>query len=94
MADRPGNAALPVSGVLFSALDATAKHLSAFLAVPLLVWARYLVHLLIMLASVAPRLGWRVLITTYPWLMGLRGVTLDGVILLGQLALKTATGRN
>ena len=39
--------------LLFSALDATAKYLAGFLAVPLLVWARYLVHLLLMLAFVA-----------------------------------------
>jgi drug/metabolite transporter (DMT)-like permease len=72
---------------LFSALDATAKHLSAFLAVPLLVWARYLVHLLIMVATVLPRQGRHLVATGRPWLMALRGVTLAGVTLLGQFAL-------
>jgi len=74
---------------LFSALDATAKYLSGFLAVPLLVWARYLVQLLLMLLSVAPRLGRSILFTRRPGLMALRGVTLAGVTLLGQMALTT-----
>ena len=82
-----GNERLPASGVLFcllalflfSALDATAKYLSTFLAVPLLVWARYLVQLLLMLLSVAPRLGRSILLTRRPGLMALRGVTLAGV---------------
>ncbi|EXI80630.1 MAG: carboxylate/amino acid/amine transporter [Candidatus Accumulibacter appositus] len=75
--------------LLFAALDATAKHLSAFIAVPLLVWARYLVHLVIMLAAVAPSMGRRLIVTERPWLMSLRGLTLVAVTLLGQLALKT-----
>ncbi|HCZ14570.1 MAG TPA: DMT family transporter [Accumulibacter sp.] len=75
--------------LLFAALDATAKYLSAFLAVPLLVWARYLVHLLIMLVAVAPSMGRRIIATERPWLMGLRGLTLVAVTLLGQLALKS-----
>ncbi|MCM8598307.1 MAG: DMT family transporter [Candidatus Accumulibacter sp.] len=74
--------------LLFSLLDATAKHLSVFLAVPLLVWARYLVHLLIMLATIAPSLGRELVVTRRPWLMSLRGLTLAGVTLLGQLALR------
>ena len=75
--------------LLFAALDATAKHLSAFIAVPLLVWARYLVHLVIMLLAVAPSMGRRLIVTERPWLMSLRGLTLVAVTLLGQLALKT-----
>lgn len=74
--------------LLFSLLDATAKHLSVFLAVPLLVWARYLVHLLIMLATIAPGRGRELIVTRRPWLMSLRGLTLAGVTLLGQLALR------
>ena len=97
MGDSHGGERLPVSGILFcllalflfSALDATAKYLSAFLAVPLLVWARYLVQLLLMLLGVAPRLGRSLLFTRRPGLMALRGVTLAGVTLLGQMALTT-----
>ena len=75
--------------LLFAALDATAKHLTAFIAVPLLVWARYLVHLLIMLVAVAPSMGRTIIVSRRPWLMGLRGMTLVAVTLFGQLALKT-----
>ncbi|MEF8753990.1 MAG: DMT family transporter [Accumulibacter sp.] len=97
MADSHAGERLSVTGVLFcllalflfSALDATAKYLSSFLAVPLLVWARYLVQLLLMLLSVAPRLGRSILFTRRPGLMALRGVTLAGVTLLGQMALTT-----
>lgn len=97
MVDSRGSERPTVSGVLFcllalflfSALDATAKYLSAFLAVPLLVWARYLVQLLLMLLGVAPRLGRSILLTRRPGLMALRGVTLAGVTLLGQMALTT-----
>ncbi len=74
---------------LFAALDATAKYLSAFFAVPLLVWARYLVHFLIMLLAMAPGMGRAIVVTRRPWLMSLRALTLVGVTLLGQLALKT-----
>jgi drug/metabolite transporter (DMT)-like permease len=97
VADSHAGERLSVAGVLFcllalflfSALDATAKYLSSFLAVPLLVWARYLVQLLLMLLSVAPRLGRSILFTRRPGLMALRGVTLAGVTLLGQMALTT-----
>ena len=40
--------------MLFASLDATSKYLAAFFAVPLLVWARYVVHFLLMLVFVAP----------------------------------------
>lgn len=97
MVDRRLAASLPLAGallflialMLFAALDSTAKYLSAFVAVPLLVWARYLVHLLIMLVAVAPSMRWRIVVTERPWLMGVRGLTLVAVTLLGQLALKT-----
>jgi drug/metabolite transporter (DMT)-like permease len=74
---------------LFAALDATAKYLSLFFAVPLLVWARYVVHFLIMLVAMVPTMGREILLTRRPWLMTFRALTLVGVTLLGQLALKT-----
>lgn len=74
---------------LFAALDATAKYMSLFFAVPLLVWARYVVHFLIMLVAMAPAMGREILLTRRPWLMSFRALTLVGVTLLGQLALKT-----
>lgn len=94
MLDRPQH---PLRGVLlflaalflFAALDATAKYMSVFFAVPLLVWARYLVHFVIMLVAVAPGMGREIIVTRRPWLMTFRALTLVGVTLLGQLALKT-----
>lgn len=74
---------------LFAALDATAKYMSVFFAVPLLVWARYLVHFAIMLIALAPGMGRELLATQRPWLMSFRALTLVGVTLLGQLALQT-----
>lgn len=75
--------------LLFAALDATAKYLSAFFAVPFLVWARYMVHCVFMLVTVAPSVGRELLVTRHPWLLSARALLLVGVTLLGQLALKT-----
>ena len=94
MLDRPQH---PLRGVvlflaavfLFAALDATAKYMNAFFAVPLLVWARYLVHFVIMLVFMAPGMGREIIATRRPWLMSFRALMLVGVTLLAQLALKT-----
>lgn len=93
----PASAQHPLRGVflflaallLFAGLDATAKYMSAFFAVPLLVWARYGVHFLIMLLTMAPGMGRQIVLTRRPWLMSFRALTLVGVTLLGQLALKS-----
>ena len=74
---------------LFAALDATAKYMNAFFAVPLLVWARYLVHFVFMLVFMAPGMGREIIATRRPWLMSFRALMLVGVTLLAQLALKT-----
>ncbi len=64
--------------VCFALLDASSKYLTAFYAVPLLVWARYLVHLIIMLVAVVPRTGRRIVVTQHPWLLILRSLLLVG----------------
>ncbi len=96
MPDKRGQAA-PAFGaialcllamLLFALLDATAKHLSATLHVPLLVWGRYLAHLLLMLTLV-PSLKRALVITKRPGWMLLRGLSLVAVTLLGQLAMRT-----
>jgi drug/metabolite transporter (DMT)-like permease len=74
---------------LFAVLDATAKYLTAFFAVPLLVWARYFVHLVFMLVAIAPGMGRQIVITQRPWLMTFRALMLVGVTLLVQLAFRT-----
>ena len=54
---------------LFALHDATSKYLAGFFAVPLLVWARYVVHLSLMLIAVAPGMGRELFVTRRPWLM-------------------------
>lgn len=64
----------PLRGILlmtaavlcFALLDATSKHLSQTFPVPMLVWARYTLHCLLMLAFLAPSMRWRLLATRHP----------------------------
>ena len=77
-----------IATLLFAIHDATSKYLIPFFAIPLLVWARYVVHLSIMLIAVAPSMGRELVVTPCPWLMGVRALTLVGVSLLFQSALK------
>jgi drug/metabolite transporter (DMT)-like permease len=59
--------ALMVAAVLcFALLDATSKHLSQTFNVPLLVWARYTVHCLLMIAILGPSHGTRLVATSQP----------------------------
>ena len=78
-----------IATFLFALLDVTAKYLVAYVAVPLIVWARYLVHLLIMLVVIAPGMGRELIVTRHPWLLTLRALMLVGVTLLVQLALRS-----
>jgi drug/metabolite transporter (DMT)-like permease len=50
----------------FALLDATSKHLSQTFNVPLLVWARYTVHCLLMVMFLGPKHGRRLIATTRP----------------------------
>lgn len=77
-----------VATLLFAIHDATTKYLIPFFAIPLLVWARYVVHLSLMLVAVAPSMGRELFVTRRPWLMTWRALTLVGVSLLFQNALK------
>ncbi|HOA93824.1 MAG TPA: hypothetical protein PKJ79_08670 [Quisquiliibacterium sp.] len=60
-----GRAAHPMKGVAllvcaicsFTLLDATAKHLSATYPVPLIVWARYFFHVVLLALLFGPRMG-------------------------------------
>lgn len=62
--------------LFFIALDASSKYLIAFFAAPLIVWARFLVHLIFMLVVIAPGMGRDLVITQRPWLMTFRGLLL------------------
>jgi drug/metabolite transporter (DMT)-like permease len=63
----------------FAALDATSKTLSQTFSVPLLVWARYSFHLLLMLVFLGPSMRLRLVKTRRPWLQTVRALLLVGV---------------
>lgn len=77
-----------VTTVLFSAHDAVSKYLIAFFAIPLLVWARYLIYVVIMLVGVAPSMGREMFVTRRPRLMIFRAFLLVCVSVLFQNTLK------
>ncbi len=62
--------------VLFAMLDATSKYLTASFAVPLLVWARYALHFLLMLLFVAPSMRSRLVRTDHLALQVIRALAL------------------
>jgi drug/metabolite transporter (DMT)-like permease len=74
---------------LFAVSDATAKYMSAFFAVPLLAWARYVTQLLLMLALTAPGMGRDIVCTGRPWLMIFRGVMQVSSTVFVLLAFRT-----
>jgi len=63
----------------FALLDATSKHLSQTFSVPLLVWARYTFHFLLMVVFLAPSRRSRLLLTRRPALQVVRALLLVGV---------------
>lgn len=71
-----------VAVLCFAVLDSTAKYLSQFYPVPMVVWARYAVHLVLMLAVFAPRRGAALLHTRRPALQVLRAGLLLAVTAL------------
>lgn len=71
----------------FAALDATVKHLTQTFSIPMLVWARYLVHCLLMVVFLGPRLGRGLLATRRPRQQVLRAVLLLGCTGFGFAAL-------
>ena len=46
-----------IATFFFAVLDTLSKYLTAFFAVPLIVWARYAVHLIFMLVGIVPGMG-------------------------------------
>ena len=78
---RPGTRAvlfMMVMVVCFSILETTAKYLSRFYPVPMLVWCRYTVHLVLMLMLFAPRFGLGLVRTSQPAGQILRAALLMG----------------
>lgn len=81
--------ALMLAAVLcFAALDATSKVLSQTFAVPLLVWARYGFHLLVMLVFLGPTMGLRLVRTRRPLLQTVRALLLLGVTGFAMAAIR------
>jgi drug/metabolite transporter (DMT)-like permease len=73
---------------LFSSHDAVSKYLSGFYPIVLVVWARYVVHTLLMAGIFLPQSGLRVLRTRRPGLQALRALCLLGTSLFFTTALR------
>lgn len=67
--------------VCFSILETTAKYLSSSYPVPMLVWFRYTVHMLLTLLLIAPRMGMRMVRTGQPM-----GQVVRATLLMGSTA--------
>jgi drug/metabolite transporter (DMT)-like permease len=63
----------------FALLDATSKHLSQIYSVPLLVWARYTLHCLMMVIVLAPSMRMKLVATKKPLAQMVRGTLLVAV---------------
>lgn len=60
----------------FAVLDTMAKYLSRTYPVPLIVWFRYAMHVLVMVAVLAPRVGRGLVASGRPGLQVIRGIVL------------------
>jgi drug/metabolite transporter (DMT)-like permease len=78
-----------IATLLFTIHDGTSKYLLSFFAVPLLIWARYSINVFIVLVWSGPRMGRALIDTDRPVLMLVRALTLVGVSLFFQNALKS-----
>ena len=74
-----GIALMVCATLCFALLDVTSKTLAKTFEVPLLVWIRYLVHCLFMVAVLGPRMGRGLVATTRPTRQIIRAVLLVGV---------------
>jgi drug/metabolite transporter (DMT)-like permease len=80
----PGRGADPLRGIMllvaavstFSILDTIAKYLSATYPVPMIVWARYVFHVLFMLFVLAHSVRWGLVRSRRPVLQVVRGLVL------------------
>lgn len=73
---------LVLATFLFASHDALAKYLSGFYPIVMVVWARYVVHTLLMAGIFLPQSGLRVLRSKRPGLQALRALCLLGTSLL------------
>ncbi len=73
----------------FAALDATSKKLTQSFPVPLLVWARYLVHFLLMVIFLGPSMKARLILTRRPTMQVWRAVMLVGTTGFAMASFRT-----
>ena len=66
------------AGLCFAALDATSKHLTQTFSVPMLVWARYTVHFVLMVIFLAPSMRAKLIATQRPLALTTRALMLVG----------------
>lgn len=71
-----------ITVVFFALNDTFSKYLSRFYPIPELLWVRYAIHVLLMLALFAPRMGWKLVKTNRPVLQVLRALLLIAVTVL------------
>src|SRR3954465_804354 len=76
------------AGLSFTCLDTTSKYLAQHYPVPAIVWARYVVHMVLMAIVLGPRMGRGLLRTTNLRLQLIRGVVLAASSLVFLSALK------
>ncbi len=72
---------------IFAVMDTTAKYLGRFYPMPGVVWARYAVNLVLLVAILAVRGDWRYMRTTRPGIQVLRGMMLGSATMLFFLSL-------
>lgn len=74
---------------MFSSMDTLAKFMLRSYPMSALMWARYMVHVIVMLALLGPRMGvGRLFHTVHPWMQILRGVLLVGSTTFFYFALR------
>lgn len=72
----------------FASLDASVKYLAPRIPVPILVWMRYLVHFLLMLAALGPSMGRGLLRTGKAGSLIKRSVTMLLTTIFGMMAVR------
>ncbi|WP_025127806.1 DMT family transporter [Pseudomonas sp. PH1b] len=90
-AEQPikGIALICLAVLLFASHDTLSKYLSAFYPIVMVVWARYVVHTLLMLVVFVPRSGFSAVVRTKrPGLQLLRALCLIGTSLLFTTGLR------
>src|SRR5919201_1255128 len=83
------NALMIAAVSTFTCLDTTSKYLAQHYPVPAIVWARYVVHMVLMAVVLGPRLRLALLRTTHLRLQIIRGIVLaaSSLVFLSALSL-------